>query len=81
MSQPSESAAVADPPVFRMNGERMAGFDASKAARFDFRNPDFVSEADLRQLNTLHTSYVQHFSARLSTFLRMECRLKVTEFP
>ena len=80
MSEPSESTAVADPPVFRMNGERMAGFDASKAARFDFRNPDFVSEADLRQLNTLHTSYVQHLSARLSTFLRMECGLKVTEF-
>ena len=80
MSEPSEPAAVDHPPVFRMNGERMAGFDASKAARFDFRNPDFVSEADLRQLNTLHTSYVQHLSARLSTFLRMECGLKLTEF-
>ena len=80
MSEPSEPAAVADPPAFRMNGERMTDFDASKAARFDFRNPDFVSEADLRQLNTLHTSYVQHLSARLSTFLRMECGLKVTEF-
>ena len=80
MSEPVETAALADPPVFRMNGERMAGFDASKVTRFDFRNPDFVSEADLRQLNTLHTSYVQHLSARLSTFLRMECGLKITEF-
>ncbi len=80
MSEPSETAAVADPPVFRMNGERLAGFDSSKVTRFDFRNPDFVSEADLRQLNTLHASYVQHLSARLSTFLRMECGLKMTEF-
>ena len=80
MSEASEPAAVADPPVFRMNGERLVGFDSSKAARFDFRNPDFVSEADLRQLTTLHTSYVQHLSARLSTFVRMECGLRITEF-
>ena len=86
MSEPSEPAVTpdpptaVDPPAFRMNGERIAGFDSSKARRFDFRNPDFVSEADLRQLNTLHTSYVQHLSARLSTFMRMECGLKVTDF-
>ena len=73
--------ATADgPPVFGMNGERMRGFDASKVARFDFRNPDFVSQTDLRLLNTLNNSFVQHLSARLSTFIRMECSLKVNEF-
>lgn len=86
MSEPVEPPTVpaptsADgPPVFRMNGERMQGFDATTAARFDFRNPDFVSQVDLRLLNTLHTAFVQHLSARLSTFVRMECGLKLTEF-
>ncbi len=68
------------PPVFRMNGERMLGFDTSSVSRFDFRNPDFVSQSDLRLLNTMHTLFVQHLSARLSTFLRMECGLKTVEF-
>lgn len=81
MSEPVEPAAPAasEPPVFRMNGERMRGFDASKVMRFDFRNPDFVSQTDLRLLNTINTSFVQHLSARLSTFIRMECSLKVGE--
>ena len=73
-------ANAAAPPVFRMNGERMNGFDASKVTRFDFRNPDFVSQTDLRLLNSLHTQFVQHLSARLSTFMRMECSLNLTEF-
>ena len=82
MSEPAETttASAASPPVFRMNGERLGGFDASKAVRFDFRNPDFVSQTDLRLLNTLNSSFVQHLSARLSTFIRMECSLKVHEF-
>ena len=78
MSEPVEPRVV--PPVFRMNGERMRGFDASKTARFDFRNPDFVSQTDLRLLNTLNTSFVHNLSARLSTFIRMECNLKISEF-
>ena len=78
---PEPAPASADgPPVFRMNGEKMRGFDASKATRFDFRNPDFVSQTDLRLLNTLNTSFVNNLSARLSTFIRMECNLKIGEF-
>ena len=81
MSESAEPAAptASELPVFRMNGERMRGFDASKVTRFDFRNPDFVSQTDLRLLNILNTSFVQHLSARLSTFIRMECSLKVGE--
>ena len=82
MSEPAEPATASadEPPVFRMNGERMRGFDASKVTRFDFRNPDFVSQTDLRLLNTLNTSFVNNLSARLSTFIRMECNLKIVEF-
>lgn len=78
---PAPASVPAGPPgVFGMNGERLSDFDPAKAVRFDFRNPDFVSQADLRLLTTLHTSFVQHLSARLSTFMRMECGLKITEF-
>ena len=82
MSEPADPppASTGTPPVFRMNGERMRGFDPSKATKFDFRNPDFVSQTDLRLLNTLNTSFVQHLSSRLSTFIRMECNLKINEF-
>lgn len=86
MSDPVEPAATSAgaapsvPPAFSMHGERMHGFDTSSVTRFDFRNPDFVSQTDIRLLNTLHTQFVQHLSARLSTFMRMECGLKLTEF-
>ena len=82
MSEPAEPATASadEPPVFRMNGERMRGFDASKVTRFDFRNPDFVSQTDLRLLNALNTTFVNNLSARLSTFIRMECNLKIAEF-
>jgi flagellar motor switch protein FliM len=78
-TQPAPSSS-GGPPVFRMNGERMQGFDASTVTKFDFRNPDFVSQTDLRLLTGLHTSFTQHLSARLSTFVRMECGLKLAEF-
>ena len=83
MSEPAatpEPASTKAPRVFAMDGERLPDFDPATAVRFDFRNPDFVSPGDLRMLTTLHTSFVQHLSARLSTFLRMECGLKITEF-
>jgi flagellar motor switch protein FliM len=44
---------------------------------YNFRNPGFLSQSDLRQLAITHEKYVQHLSARLATFLRMECVIKI----
>ena len=67
-------------PVFDMRGGRMTSIDPSKVEAYNFRNPGFLSQAQLKQFAMLHEKFAQHLSARLSTFLRMECLLKVTNF-
>ncbi len=77
--QPGASP-IEGPKIFSVDGERMGGIDGSKLVPYNFRNPGFLSAADLRQLGVLHQRFIQHLAARLSTFFRMECVLKVTEF-
>ncbi len=75
-AQSEESKA----PVFDLRGNRMAAVDAAKVEPYNFRNPGFLSQTQLRQFAMLHEKLAGHLSARLSTFLRMECLLKVTGF-
>lgn len=72
--------AVASGPIFGHEGNRLGGVDPAKLLRYNFHNPGFLSPADLRQLGVLHQRFVQHLSARLSTFFRMECGLKIATF-
>ena len=50
---------------------------AAKVEGYDFRNPVFLSEVDLRRLRLLHEDFIRYLSARLSLFLRMEFGLKM----
>lgn len=75
-----EPAPEALAPAFSMHGDRMPHLDRSKLAPYDFRNPGFVGEADLRQLQGMYERFVQHLSSRLSTYVRMACDLKLTSF-
>ena len=79
---PSDPVSVRDVsgPVFDHEGNRLEGVDPARLARYNFHNPVFLSQADLRQLGGLHQRFVQHLSARLSTFFRMECGLKIAKF-
>lgn len=78
--EPAAPAATSEPPAFNMHGERLPGLDRSKLTAYDFRNPGFIGEADLRQLNAMYERFVQHLAARFSTYVRMECALKLAEF-
>lgn len=66
--------------VFDLNGDRMKAIDPAKIEAYNFRNPGFLSQTQLRQFAMLHEKLAGHLSARLSTFLRMECVLKVAAF-
>lgn len=70
---------VAGGVVFRCDGNRHSN-PAIEVETYNFRNPGFLSQADLRQLGIMQEKFVQHLSARLSTFLRMECVLKTSKF-
>ncbi|MCX6954721.1 MAG: flagellar motor switch protein FliM [Verrucomicrobia bacterium] len=50
-----------------------------KIEPYDFRNPAFLSEAELRRLRLLHEDFIRYLSARLSLYLRMEFGVKMSK--
>lgn len=55
------------------------GAAAAKVEAYDFRNPAFLSEVELRRLRLIHEDFIRYLSARLSLFLRMEFGLKMAK--
>ena len=72
-ASPAASGAVR---IFLMDGTR-ANIDPRKISLHDFHNSSVLAQADLRNIETLYQRYIRQLGARLSTFLRMECALKL----
>jgi len=62
--------------LIRPDGTREGAGDI-KVEAYDFRNPVFLSEVELRRLRLLHEDFIRYLSARLSLYLRMELGLKM----
>jgi flagellar motor switch protein FliM len=77
----AQETAVAAPKqhFLRANGHRTALGTSLKVEAYDFRNPVFLSEFELRRLRILHEDFIRYLSARLSLFLRMEFSLKMAK--
>lgn len=71
------AAVESQPPLLRADGRRLSDADSSRVEPYDFRNPAFLTEVELRRLRILHEDYIRYVSARLAMFLRMECNLKM----
>ena len=69
-------AAGATTPIFLKDGRR-SSIDSRKISMHDFHNPCVLAPTDLRNIETLYQRYVRLLGARLSTFLRLECGLKL----
>lgn len=67
-------------PVFRHDGTRVPESEvaALEVELFNFRTPRLPGPLEMRQLNKRHETFARHLSARLSTFLRLECVLRVS---
>jgi flagellar motor switch protein FliM len=63
----------------RADGTRVGAGDSVKVEPYDFRNPAFLSEIELRRLRLVHEDFIRYLSARLSLFLRMEFGLKMAK--
>lgn len=50
-----------------------------RVASYDFRNPAYLSEAELRRLRIIHEEFIRYLSARLSLYLRMDFGLKLAD--
>ncbi|MCH2155187.1 MAG: flagellar motor switch protein FliM [Opitutales bacterium] len=46
---------------------------------YDFRNPVFLTEIELRQVRIRHEQFIYYLAARLSMFLRMDFSLKMSK--
>lgn len=69
----------AKPTLLRADGARGTSGYTTKVEPYDFRNPAFLSEAELRRLRLLHEDFIRYLSARLSLYLRMELGLKMAK--
>ena len=78
LAQSTENAAPKQHFV-RADGTRTALGSSFKVETYDFRNPVFLSEIELRRLRILHEDFIRYLSARLSLFLRMELSLKMAK--
>ncbi len=74
LAQAQESSR---PALLRANGRRGGEVDDVTVETYDFRNPAFLTEAELRRLRIVHEDFIRYLAARLSLFLRMECSLKM----
>ena len=71
--------AEASTPKGAILGGSAAAAGVVKVEPYDFRNPAFLSEAELRRLRLLHEDFIRYLSARLSLYLRMEFGLKMAK--
>ena len=73
------AAAVAEtrPPLIRADGKRIGETEEVRVESYDFRNPTFLTEVELRRLRILHEDFIRYLAARLAMFVRMECGLKM----
>ena len=76
LAQTAEAAAPKQ-QLLRADGSR-SGSDL-KVEAYDFRNPAFLSEIELRRLRLVHEDFIRYLSARLSLHLRMEFGVKMSK--
>lgn len=65
--------------IYNADGRAAPEGSPPKIEPYDFRNPVFLTEVELRRLRLLHEDFIRYLSARLSLFLRMECSLKMAK--
>jgi flagellar motor switch protein FliM len=65
--------------LIRADGQKGGSEAALKVEPYDFRNPAFLSEVELRRLRLLHEDFIRYLSARLSLYMRMEFGLKMAQ--
>ena len=65
--------------VFGPDGVRYEDLSNIHIETYDFRNPVFLTEIELRQVRIRHEQFIYYLAARLSMFLRMDFSLKMSK--
>jgi len=65
--------------VFTHEGKRFPSDYRLNIEPYDFRNPVFLTEYDLRQVRIRQEQFIHYLAARMSMFLRMDFGLKMSK--
>jgi flagellar motor switch protein FliM len=65
--------------IYSYDGHRIEGGEKVHIESYDFRNPVFLTENELRQVRIRHEQFIHYLAARLSLFLRMDFGLKMSQ--
>lgn len=74
-----EALTETDLAVFDYEGQRIPKNRRVHVETYDFRNPVFLTEIELRQVRIRHEQFIHYLAARLSMFLRMDFGLKMSQ--
>lgn len=75
----AQTAEAAPKKNLVLGGARLAAGEMPKVEAYDFRNPAFLSESELRRLRLLHEDFIRYLGARLALYLRMEIGIKMAK--
>lgn len=75
----AQALSAAEGCVFRHDGSRFAASDKVVIDSYDFSNPVFMTENEMRQIRIRHEQFIHHLGARLSMFLRMDFGMKMAK--
>ena len=74
----AQAEAADAPSLLHANGKRGGTEELGRVETYDFRNPAFLTEVELRRLRILHEDFIRYLSARLSLMLRMDCSMTMS---
>lgn len=73
------SEAEGDSPIIKADGTRFRAGEMVLVEPYDFRNPAFLGEAEMRRLRLMHEDFIRFLEARFALFLRMDFNLSMTK--
>lgn len=68
-----------DEGVFSWDGKRIDEKPNLYVEPYDFRNPIFLTEYELRHVRISHEDFIRYLSARLSMYLKMDVEIKMSQ--
>lgn len=66
-------------PLILSNGRRLRHNEPVRIEPYDFRNPAFLGETEMRRLRLMHEDFIRFLEARIALFLRMDFSLSMTK--
>ena len=74
----AEAMDEPDEIIYDPEGNKVTAAKGTRIEPYDFRNPIFLTEVELRRVRIRHEEFIRYLAARLSIFLRLEYSLKMS---